>query len=317
MSKFVPFLALGALGVSFTVPASAKIDRVVERSFQVQPGAHLKVATSGGEIRVSSSSDSVVTVTAKEHIRASSDAEADVILEKLKLSIEQHGNGVEATASYEDGSFMHFGIWPPVQVDFIVTVPASASVDLKTSGGGIAVGNLDGAVLGRTSGGEITLGKIGGEVDVSTSGGSVEIEEGRGVVSLSTSGGNISAGRLAGAADLKTSGGDIEIGMAEGTLDAATSGGSVKAAFKGLLKGDCSLSTSGGEVKVVVDPSARFHLDASTSGGDVRADGLTITIAHGGAGKSDLSGDVNGGGAVLRLRSSGGDIRVKTQGVDS
>jgi hypothetical protein len=87
--------------------------------------------------------------------------------------------------------------------------------------------------------------------------------------------------------------------------------------FKGPLKGDCSLSTSGGEVKVVVDPSARFHLDASTSGGDVNADGLTITITHGGVGKSDLSGDVNGGGAVLRLRSSGGDIRVKAQVVDS
>jgi len=55
-----------------------------------------------------------------------------------------------------------------------------------------------------------------------------------------------------------------------------------------------------------------FHIDASTSGGEVEADGLTLTIDHGGVGKSNLSGAVNGGGPDLRLRSSGGDIEITT-----
>ena len=58
---------------------------------------------------------------------------------------------------------------------------------------------------------------------------------------------------------------------------------------------------------------AGFELDASTSGGDVRAEGLTITIAKGGVGKSRLAGSVNGGGPILKLRSSGGDISVRTE----
>jgi hypothetical protein len=84
----------------------------------------------------------------------------------------------------------------------------------------------------------------------------------------------------------------------------------VDAGFQGPLKGECSLSTSGGSVQATVSRDAAFRLDASTSGGDVSADGLTITIDQGGIGKSNLSGDVNGGGPMLRLHTSGGDIRI-------
>ena len=256
------------------------------------------------------SPDSVVKVVAKEHIRASSEAEADSVLLKLDLVIEQRGNEVVATASYKDGVGFHFGSWPPVQVDFVVTVPSRTSVELKTSGGDIFVGDLDGNVRARTSGGEIELGKISADIDASTSGGNVRLAEGTGAVKLSTSGGNISAGRVAGPADLRTSGGDIRIDAVEDTISAHTSGGDVRAVFAGPLKGDCSLSTSGGEVRATVGERVGFRLDAATSGGDVNAAGMTIAIERGGMGKSTLSGSVNGGGPVLKLRTSGGDIVV-------
>jgi hypothetical protein len=107
-----------------------------------------------------------------------------------------------------------------------------------------------------------------------------------------------------------TSGGNIKAAQVENTFEAKTSGGNVTAGFVGGLRGDCLLSTSGGRVKVTVEPTAGFRLDASTSGGGVEAEGFTITIEKGGVGKSRLSGAVNGGGPVLKLRSSGGDIVV-------
>jgi DUF4097 and DUF4098 domain-containing protein YvlB len=289
--------------------ASAKIERVVEKSFQTQPGVHLVVSTSGGEIRVNSSPDSTVKIVAKEHIRASSDSEADAILQDLELTLEQRGNEVVAKASYKSGLGLHFGR-SPVQVDFVVSVPSSASTDLKTSGGDVIVGDLQGTVRAHTSGGEIRLGKIGADVDVSTSGGDIDMVECRGGSKLSTSGGNVSVGRILGPSDLRTSGGDIKVDSVGNSLDADTSGGNVRAGFDGPLKGDCSLSTSGGEVKATVEKNAGFHLDARTSGGDVNAAGITITIDHGGIGKSSLSGDVNGGGPILKMRTSGGDIEV-------
>jgi len=311
-----PRLLLLSAGLLALVPfsAHAKIERVIEKSFTVQPGGVLRIETQGGDIHVQSSPDPTVKVVARERIRASTDAEADEVLKKLTLAIEQQPTGVSAVAKYEkDVPGFHWGSWPPVRVDFTVTVPASYNLDLKTSGGDVTVGDLAGKVALRTSGGDVTLGKITGDIDAGTSGGNVRLEEGAAVVKLGTSGGDIRVGRVAGPADLGTSGGDIEIKSVENTLHAATSGGDVTAGFAGPLKGDCKLATSGGRVRVTIDQGAAFDLDAATSGGDVDATGLTITIEKGGAGRSRLAGKVNGGGSLLKLRSSGGDIEVRTR----
>jgi DUF4097 and DUF4098 domain-containing protein YvlB len=302
-------LIAAVLLAALPVSAQARIERVVEKTFSVKPGGSLKVETEGGEIRVQSSSEPKVTVVAKQKIRASSESEADELLKKLELTIEQDGSDVSAKAKYERINWGRM----PVQVDFLVTVPENYNVSVRTSGGDVKIGDLDGKVHARTSGGNVSIGKISGDVDAGTSGGNVALVESQGSVKLGTSGGNIRVERAVGPTDLDTSGGDIEIKSVENAVHADTSGGSVSAGIRGALKGDCVLSTSGGRVRATVDQGAAFNLDASTSGGDVEADGLTITIEKGGAGKSKLAGKVNGGGPLLKLRSSGGDIVVTTR----
>ena len=311
MKNSLRLLAAGLLALA-PFAAAAKIERTVEKSFTVQPGGTLTVSTQGGRISVEPSADGTLKVVAREKIRASSEAEADEILKKLDLAIEQHGNDVSATAKYESRPMgFQWGSWPPVQVEFIVTAPAGFSVDVKTSGGDITVGDRSGRIQARTSGGNIRLGKVTGEVEAHTSGGDVRLTECTGSAKLSTSGGNITAGRVGGTAELSTSGGDIKVESVAGQLRAATSGGNVTAKITGPLQGNCVLSTSGGDVKATVDASAGFVLDASTSGGSVDATGLTVTIEKGGAGRSRLAGKVNGGGPTLKLRSSGGGITVR------
>ena len=307
MKIFPLFSVVGLLAV-LPLSLAAKIERVVEKSFMVTSAGTLRIETEGGSIRVQPSADSMVKITAKQTIRAGSDAEADEILQKLTLTFAAEGSDVSAIAKF-DRPKMGFR-WGnnPVVVDFVVTVPAKFAANLKTSGGDIVVGDLDGRVDARTSGGDVKLGKIAGEIDASTSGGNVELAEGRAAVKLNTSGGNIVLGRAVGPAVVHTSGGNIRASMVENTLEAKTSGGDVAATFVGALRGDCLLSTSGGRVKATVAAKTGFQLDASTSGGDVEAAGFTITIEKGGVGKSRLLGAVNGGGPLLKLRSSGGDI---------
>ena len=291
----------------------AAIERNVEKTFTVQPGGTLHVETQGGDIRVLPSEGTVVKITAKERIGASTDAEADALLKKLSLTFEQIGGEVSARAKYEERPMgFHFGSWPPVTVSFTVTVPASFATDLNTSGGSITVGDLTGKVRARTSGGDIKLGKMANDIDARTSGGSVSLDEGNGRVNLSTSGGDIMAGRLTGPSELSTSGGSIKIESVEGGLHASTSGGEVRAGFTGPLKEECVLGTSGGSVKITVDKNAAFRLDAATSGGQVDATGLTLTIERPSSNGSQLAGAVNGGGPLLKLRTSGGDIVVRT-----
>jgi hypothetical protein len=312
MKTSLPYLFAAASFFAVVASASAKIERVVEKTFPVEAGGTLRVGTSGGNVQVQPSTDSTVKVVAKLKIDAGSDQEADEALKKLTLTIEQSGNEVTAQAKCEpvqSGFFRRSS--PPVQVDFIVTAPASFASELKTSGGNVTVGDFQAKVNARTSGGDIRIGMIGAGVDASTSGGDVTLGGARAAVKLHTSGGNISAGPVAGAADLETSGGNIKIESAENLLRAHTSGGDITASVLGTLKGDCDLNTSGGNVTTYVDKSAAFKLDASTSGGRVSADALTITLAKSDHDRSRLSGDVNGGGPLLKLRSSGGNITLK------
>ena len=312
--KILSSCLAATLLVVIPVAAHAKIERVVEKTFTVQTGGGLKIDTAGGDIRVTPGADDQVHVIARQMIRTNSQTDADILLEKLELKIEQSGNDVSASAKYEQRPIgFHFGSWPPVAVSFEVKVPSSYGTVLRTSGGDIVIGNLTGKMNAHTSGGDITLGKIDGEIYVHTSGGNIRLQESTGLAHLETSGGDIKVGKVFGPAELSTSGGNIRIETVEGRLNAHTSGGDVTAGIKGALVDDCSLGTSGGNVRVTVDAGVGFDLDASTSGGDVEAEGLTIKIQRGGIGKSRLSGEVNGGGPRLKLHTSGGDIDILTR----
>jgi hypothetical protein len=333
-------LALACAGLLLAVPAisaDAKIIRQVEKTFPVQPGGLLKAKTQGGDIEVRTADISEVRVTARQTIHAATEAKADELLEKLELTMEQRGNDVICEARYGEKQRFRWSMnWPPVQVDFIVTVPksfnadlnsaatgpqgkadaglfkATINLDLSTSGGDITVGDLQGSVKAQTSGGDLRFARIGGDLTGTTSGGDIDLQESSARARLSTSGGDIKIDRANGPTEVSTSGGNIRISSVRELISASTSGGDIHAEIDGTLTRDTALTTSGGNVKVSLRPDAAFRLDASTSGGDVDATGLTIRLERGGNRKSRLVGDVNGGGPTLKLRTSGGDIDVRT-----
>jgi len=69
-----------------------------------------------------------------------------------------------------------------------------------------------------------------------------------------------------------------------------------------------TLSSSGGGVRVDLARSSHFTIDAHSSGGSVTCD-LPVTV-QGKISSSTLRGNLNGGGAPLKVRSSGGGIRI-------
>lgn len=285
-------LLIGALGLLPGV-ASAKIVRQVDQAFAVAPGGTLRVQTFGGDVRVATADVAEVRVSARQTFRTNSEVEADEILAGMTFRLVQDGGDVVAEARMD-----RKGGWSGqsrVAVDFTVTVPLRFNVDLATSGGDIQVGDLIGSVKARTSGGDLDFARIAGDVEGRTSGGDIVLVEGTARAVLETSGGNVTVTRAGGPTKVSTSGGDIFARLAEAP------------------KHDLDLSTSGGDIRLTVPPSAAFALDARTSGGGVDATGLTLTLDSGGVGKSRLAGTVNGGGPGVRLRTSGGDIRVRAE----
>ena len=123
-----------------------------------------------------------------------------------------------------------------------------------------------------------------------------------------TSGGGITITDVGGDLQASTSGGSVDIRGAGGRVEASSSGGGVTVRFApGNSRGGV-VSSSGGSVRTEIDPGAKVSIDASASGGSVSSD-LPVTI-QGKLENDSLRGEMNGGGALLRLRSSGGGVRI-------
>lgn len=312
------------LGLASISAAHAAIDSPIHRNFNVHAGGTITIDADLGDIKVTSGASNV-SVDVIRRAKTSSNERANELFKDFDVQFSQTQNDVHIRTRYNHPtSWFHWN--NDFEVRFVVNVPAQYNVDLTTSGGDIAVSDLAGRATVRTSGGDVTLGRIDGIVDAHTSGGDVSMAGSRAPATLSTSGGDIKVGDASGSltaktsggsidirhanADLKahTSGGSIEIGDAGGAIDASTSGGSIKARVSRQPHADSRLSTSGGGITIHVAPNVALDIDAHTSGGDVASD-VPVTI-QGKQDDSSLNGKLNGGGPKLVLRSSGGDIRL-------
>jgi hypothetical protein len=312
MKTIASFCFVTVLASAVVSTAFAKIERVVNRKFDVQPGGSLSIDSYTGSIKVQPGDAATVTVEVKQSIVADSDKEADELLQSLTLDFQHNGSAVAVKARYDGpragGWFFSGG--PAVRVDYVVSVPSRFDVDLKTRGGSLTVGDLTGKIVADTAGGSLSFGDINGELSGRTAGGSISLESCTGKTRLATSGGSLKLGKIGGTADVSTSGGSISVEEASGALQAHTSGGSINVRLTGPIESDCDISTSGGSISVAVDPQSAFKLDASTSGGSVKAE--LPGLQNGSTARTHVTGQVGGGGPLLKVHTSGGSVRVST-----
>jgi hypothetical protein len=300
--------------------APAWADFKLERTLALAPGGTFTLETDVGEVILVGDSTSGATVNLTSG--------RDDFDQKYDLRFEEVAGGARVTVkrrgSWLSGWFD--GGWFGKGTRFDVHVPMKTAVNVNTSGGGISVSKItgrvgvhtsggglqietvEGDVNGSTSGGGVRMRDIKGNAVTNTSGGGIEISNVQGTLRASTSGGGIRIDGVTGDLHASTSGGGVTINDAGGRVEAHSSGGPVTARFvAGNNKGGV-LSTSGGGVRAEVDPKVALSIDASSSGGGVTAD-LPITV-QGKISNDSLRGDLNGGGATLRLRSSGGGVRL-------
>ena len=300
-------------------PSMVSADTRIEKRLDLRAGGTFRLDTDSGSVRVvgGSGDGAEIVLTSRR----------DDIEERYDLSFESSGGdatvrvkrrGSRLSSWLRSGDSMHFEVRVPRQVEVSVDTAGGridlesidGEADLRTSGGGIGVEEVRGDVLADTSGGAIKVSDVEGNVRADTSGGSISITSVSGEVVADTSGGGISMRGVGGDIVADTSGGSIDIDGAAGSVQAETSGGPVSVVFAAGNDLGGSLSSSGGRVTAVLDPSVSLVIDASTSGGSVKSD-LPLTV-RGTFSKSALRGDLNGGGAVLKLRSSGGGIRIES-----
>jgi len=275
--------------------------RHFEKTFSVNSGGSLVLSSDIGNVEVDTWDKNEVLVVAD-----ASGAEGD--LEHLDVMFQQEKDCVKVTGTYSEKNWMG---WHSSNMDvtFHVTVPKKFFVRAQSSGGNMAVRELEGNATMETSGGNVDAERVTGDVDLRTSGGNVTAVRVTGPLQINTSGGDIKCSDIVGELNGSTSGGNVDLTNIDGKITTETSGGSIYIGMTGENKGVYAHS-SGGDIRISVKESVKAMLDASTSGGRVRCE-LPITV-KGEMDESELRGAINGGGETIRAETSGGDVKIVT-----
>jgi hypothetical protein len=201
----------------------------------------------------------------------------------------------------------------------IKIVAAKGKINAESGGGSVVLlSGLQGAVL-ATDGGNIQVNRCSGQVKASTGGGSIDLGEIGGKAEIETGGGSIRLISATGAVNAETSGGSIELnGVPSARAETGVGGIVAKFVSSSGSPTDSVLETSVGDITVYLSPDLKISVRASievANGHSIHSDfpDLKITTEGGDWGPKSVSaeGNLNGGGPMLKVRTTTGDITFR------
>lgn len=288
----------------------------------------LKIVTIGGDLTIRNTKGKVELKTTGGDIKLTQ-VDGDVKASSAGGTIELQSATGEAVLSTAGGDIELEDVKGPVRA--------------KTAGGDIEIRIVKSDVTAKTAGGDITLEQIGGNIDARTAGGSIDVVNCKGSIGVKTAGGDIEVRQVQGNTEAKTSGGDIQVDDIEGGIEAETSGGDVTL---DNVRGFIEAKTSAGNIEAKMtlkDFSKDHHVLMKTSAGDLtlylpeKLPATIQAIIHKKRQWSDYSiksdfpltysededqdregrylirssGDINGGGDLIQLETSEGNIKIR------
>jgi len=214
---------------------------------------------------------------------------------------------------------------------------AAGDLGLHTGGGSIEVQRANGKLVAETGGGSIRIESCTQGASVETGGSSIEIRQCAGRVKASTGGGNVDLSDIDGPVDIDTGGGSIHLNGAKGHVHAETGGGgielygvpsaraetgaggiTVKLVNTGGERRDSVLETGAGDITLYLASDVAIDLRATVDMGNghrITSDFPDIHVNTEGDqwGPKTLTaeGKLNGGGPVVKVHTSTGDICIK------
>lgn len=216
----------------------------------------------------------------------------------------------------------------------------SGDLGLHTGGGPIEVRHANGKVVAETGGGSVEIQSGAQGANIETGGGSIEVRQCNGKVKVSTGGGSVDLSDIGGPAEIETGGGSIRLTSAKGHVHAETGGGgielygvpsaqaetgaggiTVKLLNTGGERRDSDLETGAGDITVYIAADVAINVRASVdlaNGHKITSEFADIRInsegGQWGPKTYTAEGKLNGGGPLLKVHTSTGDINFKRAG---
>ena len=283
----------------------------MEQSFHVRPGGILKFDADLANAEIITADTDTVRIEFIREFKVATAEEANELRNKLNVEMAQ----TDLTRSGENtvrvavrlAEDRHGKDGSKMRLDFRIRMPRSFNLELRTIGSA-RVGDLDGWVKATTRGGSLKLGSVKGGVNARSEGGSVSVGDVGGDLDARSYGGSTTAGRIAGRANAAAEGGSVTIREATNAIELRAEGGSVTAWISKQPHADSRIIANAGNIDLRLDGSLAINVDASCSAGRLSSD--FSLFGHQVDNPGRLKSAINGGGPLVMLRASAGNINL-------
>jgi DUF4097 and DUF4098 domain-containing protein YvlB len=287
----------------------------------------------------------------REPKHCSSEFAVTVPRELTLLKLETQGGDVNATGlagrveAESGGGTVRFddiggGVAAETGGGSIDVGTVNGDLGLHTGGGAIVVRRANGKLVAETGGGSVDIQSCGQGAVIETGGSNISVRHCNGRVKASTGGGSVDLSDIGGPAEIETGGGSIRLTSAKGHVHAETGGGgielygvpsaraetgagaiTVKLVNTGGERNNSDLETGAGDITVYIASDVAVDVRASVDMGNghhITSDFPDIHIGAEGDkwGPKTLTaeGKLNGGGPMVKVHTSTGDIRFRRAG---
>jgi len=317
--------SIGAVtGLLLTIATPAAAQRMpFERTYQVGASAVLDVSTERGRIEVTGGETDRVTVTGTATVRIGWNVPANAVDIARRVAanppVEQDGSTQRLRPPSTDEERR------AVTIAYRVTVPRGMAVKTQSDSGATTVSGVAGDVSIRTQSAAIAVRDLGGSADVASGSGAVDVSgvsrelrvsTGSSAITLRKLGAGLSARTQSGAVrawfvgegnvEVETGSSAIDLDGVRGGLTVSSSSGHMR--ISGSPLSPWRVVTGSGGVDLTFARDAKMTFDVDSGSGKAYVDGLTIA---GSSTDRRISGTVSGGGALVRVSSRSGSVKIR------
>jgi hypothetical protein len=306
--KFKALVICGALLSAFWASEARSASGSFQQSLSVDEPILLDVATGSGTIDIRAGSSNRVEVTGNITVgiglfKRKRDEAQELVRRFESAPPVNLVDGRLQVGHIKDRAYRH-----NVTISYEVVVPVGTQVKSHTGSGSQSISGIAGPVEAGTGSGTLTLADIGGIVEARTGSGAIRADGIAGAFEGHTGSGSIRLTQEApGDVVVSTGSGSTELHGVVGALRVHSGSGRIE--VDGQQEGPWKLDTGSGSVQIKLPENAAFELDAESSSGSIIID--HPIMVQGKISKRHLSGQVRGGGELLRIETGSGGIRIE------
>ncbi len=304
MKKLIYSTLLAAIAFAVNAQAGSGLRDEIVDSFAVKPGGTLNFDSDLASVEITTSETDTLRAEFVREFKVSTAQEAAALRQKLDVQMTKTDNNVKVTVRWAGDR--NDRERRKVHVNFRIAMPRKFNLDLRTVGSG-RIGDVDGTVKAVMRGGSLQLRNVTGPVTARTDGGSIGVRDIGGDLDATSNGGSIAAARVNGKVMVRANGGSITIDECTDAIDARAAGGSVAAYLSKQPRADSRLIADAGNVELRLPESIAINIDASCTAGRLSSD----FSLNGHQDENRLKGVINGGGPLVMVRASAGNIYLR------